>query len=62
MEEGSELVSGYHLEGVDGEICLVIRSYNEELIYSIIKRLSKMRQRDIKKLGTRLEEEFNERF
>lgn len=52
-------MEGYFLRGADGERLLVIRSTNDDLLCSIIQRLSKMRHKEIKELGRALEEEFN---
>jgi hypothetical protein len=54
-------ISGYFLEGVDGELLMVIRSYDEETMYSIIKKIESMRSPEIKKLAEILEMHFNER-
>lgn len=52
-------MEGYFLRGADDEKLLVIRSTNDDLLWSIIQRLAKMRHREIKKLGRALQEEFN---
>lgn len=54
-------MQGYFLEGVDGELLLVIRSYNEEQMYSIIKKIETMREEEIKDLAKILEMHFNDR-
>lgn len=55
-------IRGYLLEGVDEELLVVIRGYNEEQIYSIIKKLESMRDQDIKELAEILENHFNDRI
>jgi hypothetical protein len=54
-------IGGYFLEGVDGELLMVIRSHDEEAMYSIIKKLETMRSPEVKKLAEILEMHFNER-
>lgn len=56
------LIYGYFLEGSDDEICLVVKSEYSELIHKIIRRMTRMRQKDIRKMGRNLDEEFNDRF
>ena len=54
-------VSGYFLEGSEGEFLLVVRTHNEDIMFSIIKKLSSMRDDKIKELAKILESHFNER-
>lgn len=54
-------MKGYFLEGVDGELLLVIRGYNEEQMYSIIKKIETMREEEMKELARVLEIHFNDR-
>ena len=54
-------IKGYFLEGVDGELLMVIRGYDEEQMYSIIKKLESMRSPEIKNLAETLENHFYER-
>lgn len=52
-------MEGYFLRGADGERILVVRTTNDDLLWSIIQRLAKMRHKEIKELGRALQEEFN---
>jgi hypothetical protein len=54
-------MQGYFLEGVDGELLLVIRGHSEEQMYSIIKKIETMREEEIKELAQTLEMHFNDR-
>ena len=54
-------INGYFLEGVDGELLMVIKSHDEEVMYSIIKKIESMRSPEVKKLAEILEIHFNER-
>jgi hypothetical protein len=54
-------ISGYFLEGSEGEFLMVIKSHNEELMLSIIKKISSMRDDEVKKLAEVLENHFYER-
>jgi hypothetical protein len=54
-------IKGYVLEGVDKELLLVIRSYDEEQVYSIIKKIETMRDNEIKELAKVLEMHLNDR-
>jgi hypothetical protein len=54
------MLNGYVMLGVTGEILMVIRSFDEEAIISIIKKLQASRDKDLKDLGVRLEMELNE--
>jgi hypothetical protein len=54
-------IRGYFLEGVDKELLLVIRGYDEEQMYSIIKKIETMRDTEIKELAEVLEIHFNDR-
>lgn len=54
-------MNGYFLEGSDGEFLMVIRSYDEETMWSIIKKLQSMRDPEIRLLADKLEKHFNDR-
>lgn len=54
-------MNGYFLEGSDGEFLMVIRSYEEDVMWSIIKKLQSMRDPEIKLLADKLEKHFNDR-
>jgi hypothetical protein len=55
-------IRGYLLEGVNEELLLVIRGYDEEQMYSIIKKLESMRDQEVKELAEVLENHFNDRI
>jgi ribosome-binding ATPase YchF (GTP1/OBG family) len=48
-------MNGYVLHGVDGEILLVMRGFDEEEILHIIGRIRASRRKDIKELAEELE-------
>jgi hypothetical protein len=48
-------MNGYVLHGVDGEILLVMRGFDEEEILHIIGRIRASRRKDIKELADELE-------
>lgn len=48
-------MNGYVIRGIDDELLLVIRSMDEELIHQIIKKISSMREKEIKALAEDLE-------
>lgn len=52
-------MDAYIKNGVDGEIIMVIRGYDQDLINSLIHRLSSSRTKEIKAIANRLEEDFN---
>jgi hypothetical protein len=54
-------LGGYFLYGSEGELLLVIKSNDEDLLLTIIKKLQASRDKDIKKLGSELEENFHDR-
>lgn len=54
-------MSGYFLESVDGELVLVLRTHDEDLIYSVIRRLGRMRDKKVKDIGRTLEQQWWER-
>jgi hypothetical protein len=55
-------IRGYLLEGVNEELLLVIRGYDEEQMYSIIKKLESMRDQEVKELAEVLENHLNDRI
>jgi hypothetical protein len=52
-------VKGYVIESVDGEQVLVIRSRDVELLYSLVRRMSRMRDERLREIGRALEGELN---
>jgi hypothetical protein len=53
-------VRGYILKGsVDAERILVIKTEDIELLYSLVKRMGRMRDERLKQLGRALEGELN---
>jgi len=54
-------MNGYFLYGSDDEMLMVIRGYDEDAMFSIIQKLKKSREEDIKKLAEILESHFYER-
>jgi hypothetical protein len=52
---------GYFLYGSDDEMMMVIRGYDENLMLSIISKLKKSREQDIKNLAEILENHFYDR-
>lgn len=55
-------VNGYFLEGSDGEYLLVIRSLDKEVLYTVIKRMTQMRDPRVKSLGDKLQLEWFEKY
>lgn len=54
-------ISGYFLYGLDGERLLVVRSWDDEAMLKVIKRIQASRDKEIKALGAELEEHFNDK-
>jgi hypothetical protein len=54
-------MDGYFLYGSDEEMLMVIRGYDEDAMFSIIQKLKKSREENIKKLAEILENHFYER-
>jgi hypothetical protein len=54
-------VDGYFLYGVDNEMLMVIRGFDDEIMQKIIDKLNKSRDKDLKALGSKLEDHFSER-
>lgn len=53
-------VKGYVLQDSEGEeFILVVRTHDIELLYSLLKRMSRMRDRRLKDLGKAIEEDLN---
>ena len=55
-------VNGYVIRGVDGELLLVVRSRDEDLIYTIIERIKKSRDKKVRELAEHLEEMYFDKF
>lgn len=51
----------YCLEGVDGEHLLVVRTSDVELLHALVRRMGRMRDDRLRKLGRALEEELNDK-
>lgn len=51
-------MNGYFLFGTNDEVILVFKSSQEEDILNIIKKISTMRNKEIKQLAENLESEF----
>jgi hypothetical protein len=54
-------VNGYFLYGSDNEMLMVIRSHDEDFMMSIITKLKKSREPQIKELAETLENHFYDR-
>lgn len=48
------------MRGLTGEFLLVLRSFNEDEIVSVIKRLQASRDKTLKELAAKLEQDVNE--
>lgn len=53
------MVQGYVLCDSDGERLLVIRTEDVDLLYSVVKRMARMRDSRIRELGRALERELH---
>jgi hypothetical protein len=53
-------MDAYIKVGVDEEIIVVIRGYDNGLIEALINRLSSSRTKEIKEIASKLEEDFND--
>lgn len=49
----------YVLEGSEGEHLLVVRSTDVELLHALVRRMGRMRDARLRKLGHALEEALN---
>lgn len=52
-------MNAYIKRGVDGEIILVIRGYDEEVVEAVISKLQHARSKALKILAEQLEKDFN---
>ena len=52
-------MNAYIKRGVDGEIVLVIRGYDKEVIEAVISKLQHARSKVLKTLAEQLEKDFN---
>jgi hypothetical protein len=57
----TDSIKAYVLEGVDGEHCLVVRSQDVELLYSLVRRMSRMRDERLRQIGKALEGDLNDK-
>ncbi len=53
---------GYFLEGIDNEYLLVLRTTDKELLYTVLERMTKMRDQRVKSLGKKLLKEWFEKY
>ena len=52
-------MNAYIKRGVDGEIILVIRGYDKEVVEAVISKLQHARSKALKTLAEQLEKDFN---
>jgi hypothetical protein len=56
-----DIMNGYFLYGIDNEMLMVIRGQDEEVMFSIIQKLKRSKEEDIRKLAETLENHFYDR-
>jgi hypothetical protein len=54
-------INGYVLHGVTGEIMLVIKSYDQEIIMAVINKIGSSRIEDLQVVSQILERDLNDR-